>query len=155
MAVVRFYRNKDRIRSALESFSTAKMESAKDGVEEELGQSLAWEDYLSWFGETLGTNLGLIHRAGYWHGWVSVHNVTLASEIVDFGFGKGSKRLKDLTRTEKKQHRQRDFRDGLDTLNNLVRYSVKQNLIIPDKNLFQVFDLYEEAYESAGKEDRL
>jgi len=38
---------------------------------------------LEWFAKTLGENLAKLHNAGYFHGYVSEHNVTLDGCIVD------------------------------------------------------------------------
>jgi len=54
-------------------------------VSQELGreQLLSNEEYLQWFAETLGLNVGLIHKNGWLHNYLTDHNVTLDCRIVD------------------------------------------------------------------------
>lgn len=40
--------------------------------------------YIEWFATTLGRNVARMHEAGYTHGYVTSHNVTLDCRITDF-----------------------------------------------------------------------
>lgn len=99
---VRLYRMRERVIHDNER-SREYLQKAKDVVEGELNKELTWDSYAEWFAATLGENLAKIHKSGYWHGYLSNHNVTLACEIVDFGFGEGNKRLSDLDEGEAHQ----------------------------------------------------
>lgn len=145
---LRVYRNKDRIRH-LERNPIVVLNRAKAFVEQELKQRLAWEEYLFWFAQTLGENLRGIHKNGYWHGWVSSHNVTLACEIIDFGFGEGSKKLLDLPYSETQQNTERDVSQARDTLNIFFLQFIKTGLISASNILcLEVFSLFKKAYEN-------
>ncbi len=63
------------------------LEDAKELVGEELGRGkinpLTNAEYLDWFAETFGYNVGMVHREGWVHGLLSPHNVTLDVRICD------------------------------------------------------------------------
>jgi hypothetical protein len=40
--------------------------------------------YLSWFAYTLGKNVSRMHKSGYTHGWLSLHNITMDCRLTDF-----------------------------------------------------------------------
>lgn len=59
---------------------------AKTLVAEELGvapENFSNEAYLHWFGKSLAENVARMHKAGYTHGYLTKHNVTLDCRIVD------------------------------------------------------------------------
>ncbi len=63
------------------------LEDAKELVGEELGRGkknpLTKAEYLDWFAEALGYNVGMMHRRGDLHGLLSGHNVTLDVRLCD------------------------------------------------------------------------
>lgn len=62
------------------------VEDAKKLVSQELGlkKSLSDKGYLEWFAKTLGQNVGLMHKNGYYHRILGAgHNVTLDCRILD------------------------------------------------------------------------
>lgn len=140
---LRIYRIRDRIRH-LETQSLPLYTRAKDFLEQELGRTLSWDEYAFWFATTLGTNLAKIHQLGYWHGWLSPHNITLACEIVDFGFGEGSKKLKDLASSEAQKRKDEDFNKSKETLNVVLKQLQALNLAsVIQESIYKEF---EEAY---------
>lgn len=144
---LRIYRNRERIRHS--DINPANiLNKAKTIIEKELDRILSWEDYLTWFAQTLGENLAKMHQCGYWHGWVSPHNVTLACEIVDFGFGEGNKKLENLPFIKAQQHKQADFMQARNSLNTLFLELVNLNLVIPSKAVFlKTFETLEKSYK--------
>ncbi len=58
---------------------------AKKMVGQELGRKEPFsdEEYLEWFAKTLGRNVGLMHKNGWVHNFLSRHNITLDCRIVD------------------------------------------------------------------------
>ncbi len=59
---------------------------AKKLVSQEFGRgnkSLSNKEYLEWFAKTLGENVGLMHRNGWYHCFLGSHNITLDCRIVD------------------------------------------------------------------------
>lgn len=53
-------------------------------VSAELGvENMTKSDYLKWFAETLGKQVGLMHKNGWFHGYITAHNITLDCRIVD------------------------------------------------------------------------
>lgn len=142
---LRVYRTRERVRHS-EQDSLTFFTKAKEFVEKELKQSLNWEEYIVWFAETLAKNLAKIHECGYWHGMPSPHNVTLACEIVDFGFGEGSKKLEDLPLSKAKQKKQLDFVQARDTLNVTFLRLVKLGLVtVSEKSVLEIFQKFEDA----------
>lgn len=61
------------------------IEDAKLLVAQELGRTepLSDEEYLNWFARTLGENVARMHKAGWAHGYLTHHNITLDCRIVD------------------------------------------------------------------------
>jgi len=62
-------------------------EDAKSLVSQELGRGnnpLTDQEYLEWFAETLGKNVGLMHKNGWFHAGLSPHNITLDCSVCDF-----------------------------------------------------------------------
>ena len=54
-------------------------------VSQELGykRTITDKEYFEWFAKTLGENVGIMHRNGWTHRYLSSHNVTLDCRIVD------------------------------------------------------------------------
>lgn len=70
---------------AYEKTSDLLLEDAKKLVAQELGKdSISNDEYLEWFAQTLGRNVGLIHKQGVLHGFLHDQNITLDCRIVDF-----------------------------------------------------------------------
>lgn len=64
--------------------SPDELKKVKKLVAKELGKdNLSNDEYLTWFAENLGRNLGLMHRNGWVHKYLSMHNITLDCSIVD------------------------------------------------------------------------
>jgi len=61
------------------------LDDARKLVSQELGRKepLSEEEYLSWFAKTLGENVGSMHKNGWYHRYLSPHNITLDCRIVD------------------------------------------------------------------------
>lgn len=147
---LRVYRNRDRIRHQ-ETNSETIFHRAKTIMEQELKHKLSWEEYLFWFAQTLGENLGKIQES-HWHGWVSTHNITLACEIIDFGFGEGSKKLSDLPYSEAQQNSERDVTQARDTLNILFLQLIKTGLISASNPLcLEIFSRFGKAFEKVSE----
>lgn len=91
--LVRAFGTKARPRDISEGTGLSKetqkviLEDAKELVGEELGRGkinpLTNAEYLDWFAETFGHNVGMVHREGWVHGLLSPHNVTLDVRICD------------------------------------------------------------------------
>lgn len=93
---VRAFGTKARIRDFTEGFrdeiKKLLLEDAKKMVSQEIGEDLSNDrDYLEWFANTLGQNVGLMHKNGWCHGrlgphesWRGAHNITLDCRITDF-----------------------------------------------------------------------
>lgn len=88
---IRAYRFRDRIEHHMK-YSNLLIHEAKSELEEELGQEMSWQQYLTWFCQNLGKNLADIHKANYYHGAPEEHNQTLVAETVDFGLGEVNNR---------------------------------------------------------------
>ncbi|MBI4080585.1 MAG: hypothetical protein HY430_02330 [Candidatus Levybacteria bacterium] len=88
-------------------------EDAKSLVSEELGQDeISDEDYLVWFAQTLGSNVGLLHKAGYAHRFLYSHNITLDCRLVDFD---------SIRILEDEKQREHDLRTSLSSLHALAK----------------------------------
>lgn len=143
---VRAFRMRDRVRHQKKQDPSVFF-AAKEVVEEEKGLKLEWNEYLFWMAATLGKNLGLIHKSGYWHGMPSQHNITLAGEIVDFGFGEGSKRLEDLPFSKAQQCKQLDISQARDTVTQLMLRLASLDLAsLSNATLLQTFKIFEDNY---------
>lgn len=92
---VRAFGTKARIRDFTEGFrdeiKNLLLEDAKKMVGQEIGKDLSNDrDYLGWFTNTLGRNVGLMHKNGWYHGRLGphesklgAHNITLDCRITD------------------------------------------------------------------------
>jgi hypothetical protein len=114
---------------------------AIDLVSKELGRTISLEEYLSWFAETLGRNIGLMHKNGWVHLNLRIlHNITLDCRIVDLA-------------TVEKVHnsgvlKEKDKLDGLHCLRELIR-AVKPESY-SDVSFRKTFEnIFFEAYEKA------
>lgn len=77
------------------------LEDAKKLVTIELGKETITDDeYLKWFAETLGRNVGLIHKNGWLHGYLISHNITLDCRIADFDS------VTDLNKTTQEKYKE-------------------------------------------------
>lgn len=55
-------------------------------VAQELGKDPAEfskKEYLTWLAETLGINVARMHNSGWFHGYLTTHNITLDGRITD------------------------------------------------------------------------
>ena len=80
---VRAFGTKARIADAKDQVLS---EDAKHIVAQELGKdpyNFSKEDYVQWFAQTLGKQVAIIHNAGFIHGYLTDHNITLDCRIVD------------------------------------------------------------------------
>lgn len=63
------------------------LKDARQLVAKELGktpESFSWEEYFEWLAETVGRNVGLMHKNGWCHHYLSAgHNITLDGRLVD------------------------------------------------------------------------
>lgn len=58
------------------------------------GQVYDESSYVEWFSKTLGRNVARMHAAGYTHGYVTDHNITLDCRLTDFDSVEPIKRLR-------------------------------------------------------------
>lgn len=112
-------------------------------VSKELGRPISLEEYLSWFAETLGRNIGLMHKNGWVHNNLRIlHNITLDCRIVDLATVKEAHNSEPL--------KEKDKLDGLHCLRELIR-AVKPE-IYSDLSLKETLEKkFSEAYERARK----
>ncbi len=141
---IRAYRMRERIQHKNEK-SLEVFEEAKSIIEKELGKQLSWEEYAGLFARTLGKNLAKTHNVGYWHGFLSAHNVTMACEIVDFGFGEGSKKIDDLPPEQLNHTLNVDFHDAKATALTPLLNKMKELNLISDEHQ-SYFKSFETAY---------
>lgn len=90
-------------------------EDAKELVGQELGRGnnfLNDQEYLQWFAETLGQNVGLMHKKGWFHSNLGPHNITLDCRVVDLHT------VKKLDGSEKR--RKKDLGDAEASLRRLI-----------------------------------
>lgn len=62
------------------------LKDAKKMVAQEFGishEKFSDKEYAEWFAKMLGTQVGRIHRLGYYHRYLTHHNITLDCKIVD------------------------------------------------------------------------
>jgi len=73
-------------KSRISDINDTSLLDAKTMVAQELNKTekeFSWRDYLTWFSETLGKNVGLMHKNYYSHGYLLNHNITLDCRIID------------------------------------------------------------------------
>jgi len=81
---IRAFGIKNRIE---EASKFEKVEDARRLVSQELGlneKEFTLDNYLKWFAQTLGENLGKLHKNNWVHRGLSSHNITLDCRLVDF-----------------------------------------------------------------------
>lgn len=127
---LRVYRFRERVGNLYGPRATMIID-AKNIVEKERGITLGWQEFLVWYSQTLGSNVAAMHKAGYWHGALDPHNVTLAAEIVDFGLGSysDSKKLIDLSPRDRKAYLYLDYRlayDCMRQVSSTVQWSLEK-----------------------------
>jgi hypothetical protein len=144
---IRAYRNRGRVHFSGEGSRLDEFNQAKKMIELELGKDLTWDEYIVWFAMTLGENVGKFHKLGYWHSFLATHNVTLACEIIDIAFNKGSEKLKDYTKNEQEECRATDFGDARMTLE-VLRYQLEK-LGLVDIPKETVLEIYKGNYEDS------
>ena len=83
-------------------------------VSKKLQRPLTYSDYLFWFAENLGTNIGRMHRAGYFHNYIQDHNVQTDGGIVDTDWSKKLSKLPILRQLQKRRDRKTTLKDTLD-----------------------------------------
>lgn len=60
-------------------------DAVKLASQEQLGTKImSYDEYLAWFGKTMGKNIGLMHQNDWYHRYLTPHNLTLDSRVVDF-----------------------------------------------------------------------
>ena len=110
-------------------------------VSKELGRPISLEEYLSWFAETLGRNIGLMHKNGWVHKNLRIlHNITLDCRIVD---------LATVEEVHNSEHlKNKDKSDGIYCLRELIEAVRPKS----DSNLKETLEKnFSEAYERALK----
>lgn len=83
---VRAFGTKNRMAEIQGREDLSKIEDAKKMASQELGiddKNFSFSDYLEWFAETLGKNIGLMHKNHWAHTCLTLHNITLDCRIVD------------------------------------------------------------------------
>lgn len=87
VAQIRAYGTRARIDDAQHTdpaFSQLLLGDAQNLVSQELGlANFTSGDYMEWFAKTLGENVGLMHKNGWSHNYLTGHNITLDCRIVD------------------------------------------------------------------------
>lgn len=153
---VRIQRFKHRVEHPYNQ-TTPIFNAAKSVLEEEMGV-MNWQDYLVFYAQAAGQNLGIMHANDFWHGMPSPHNNTLAAELIDFGFGDitKSKKISALSEENKKLMLDIfDYRTAYDTMGLLVgkvQYDIHQaSELIPGTHFGRLF---QESYiKASGRSD--
>lgn len=91
------------------------LEDAKRLVSQELGrkETISEEGYLEWFAKTLGYNVGLMHKNGWFHDSLTDHNITLDCRICD---------LDTIAQLTNKIEQNRDIGKARYSLNYLLKF---------------------------------
>lgn len=114
------------------------LEDAKMLVSQELGRERAPLDnheYLGWFAETLGNDVGIMHKKGWYHYNLRPHNITLDCRIGDLDT------VREL-KNEKQRNLDVDFAKT-NSLQKLVRW-----LDLPETQYFELENLFQKKYDS-------
>lgn len=82
----------------------------------EMNKMMSNKAYLEWFAKTLGKNVGLMHRNGWTHEYLTPHNLTLDCRIVD---------LDSVERLERREQSHKDFLDASLTLSGFIHHFSK------------------------------
>jgi len=90
------------------------IEDAKKIVSRELGlkETMPDKEYTEWFAETLGRNVALIHKNGWFHDYLTPHNITLDCRIPD---------LDGVSKLTDGDDRIKDVRNALDAIDELYK----------------------------------
>lgn len=112
---LRAFATKFRIRDIdmLSPDSIEKLEDARKIVSQELGvneKDFSFQKYFEWFAKTLGENIGLMHKNGWFHRYLNEHNVTLDCRIVDLDSVGKFANLKEWVKKNKRM--EEDIRSG-------------------------------------------
>jgi hypothetical protein len=121
----------------LEETKKLLFEDAKKLVSQELERGdnpLTDQEYLEWFAETLGKNVGLMHKNGWLHSNLTSHNITLDCRICDLDT---VKKLKGDEINLDKDYAQSS------SIQRLARW-----LDLPEKRLFELFERFQKSYDS-------
>ena len=142
---VRAFGTKARIADAENQFL---LEDAKRMVAKELGKdsnNFSNKDYIQWFAQTLGKQVAIIHNAGFIHGYLTDHNITLDCRIVDLDSVKKIKTNKGLDDKRVKE----DLLWAMRSLHWLYKH---QNISgVTNKLVSDFFDSYNSSSELATK----
>lgn len=98
---VRAFATKARVSESEADNWDVLLEDARTLVAQELGivmEQFTVRDYVQWFAKTLSTEVGKMHKLGYFHGYLTRHNITLDCRIVDFD---SVKRFSDIQEDER------------------------------------------------------
>lgn len=101
------------IRSYKTSDFIKKLEDARKIVSQELGineKNFSFKKYFKWFAKTLGENIGKMHNNGWFHNYLTEHNITLDCRIVDLDSVEKFTNRKE--RAAKNKIMEDDFSDG-------------------------------------------
>lgn len=135
---VRAFGTKARIADAKNRFL---FEDAKHMVAQELGENphdFTDEKYLKWFSKTLGKQVAIIHNAGFIHGYLTDHNITLDCRVVDLD---SVKEIKIGNWLDSKEIR-KDLRDAIWDIKNLCRKNEDLTASDSGKLASDLFDNY-------------
>lgn len=113
-------------------------EDAKKLVSQELGREnnpFSDQEYLDWFAETLGKNVGLMHKNGWFHSNLSHHNITLDCRICDLDM------VKDI-----KKEKERKIDENSAQSDSIQKLS--QWLDLPEHRRLEPFERFQKSYDS-------
>jgi len=120
------------------------VEDARKMVASELGkrnEDFDKFEYLRWLAQTTAKNIGIMHRNGWYHGFLmSGYNLTLDGRITDFD---SVSRIKE---GEKKQPKSDDFTKALDSFKMFVSY-----LEISEDRKKELFGLFSKTYTETAE----
>lgn len=94
--------------SAITLFEDAKKMLAKELRKEKISN----QKYVMWFARNLGRNIGLMHKQGWVHNYLTQHNITLDCRIVD---------LDSVTEQKERSETEKDFEQGYISLYSLLQ----------------------------------
>ncbi len=148
---VRGFGTKARVAEALKIKYAAKaLKDAKSLVARELGrEDMSDQEYLDWFAKTLATNVALMHKNGWYHKYLTNHNITLDCRIVD---------LDSVCSLKAEIERSRDFYSARVSLEDLLLgihlRSVSANSSVDfTKDLGELREIYRETYDQVFPEE--
>lgn len=155
---LRLYRYRERIEHE-QKRSQKIFERVKKIVEAEIKHNINWDGYIEWFASTLGKNIACMHKAGIRSGAISLHNVTLACELLDVDVEGGKQYLEEFDIDQQRTRKGYDLQQGIEVLAALlerIKNSVSED-ILPDGLVSnnhvekydyerKIFDIYEKTY---------